>query len=318
MTRFVLALALCLPACSPTAEDPEPTDTGDDTANQDSGDTGDTATDPCDAVTCDHGVCVAEDGVGTCDCDAGWEGASCEDLIPPPSQGLVLWLDANDPLNNGTMPAEISVWVDRSGQTANLIAPSGREPSTVASGDLTVASFDGAGDFLVAEDFDHLTDVAHYTVIVVGKARGLGQSFVGGAEAVADGKPGLVLETVSGSNAHFAHRSPFGDSGGDEVSTSSGPLAADTLHRLWAVRSIASNTMPEVVLYADDELGAVMSTGSATDYASALDFVVGAADPSGNGLLNGEIGEILVYVGARTPTSNPEIETYLQERWGVQ
>jgi probable HAF family extracellular repeat protein len=34
--------------------------------------------DPCESVTCEHGVCTSLDGQGTCECDPGFAGPACE------------------------------------------------------------------------------------------------------------------------------------------------------------------------------------------------------------------------------------------------
>ncbi len=320
----MLAL-LMLSACGD--DDASTNDTGsEDTGNadaQDSGsddtgtsDGGDTGGDACADLACVNGTCDDSNDPAACVCTDGWEGADCGTLTEPPQDGLVLWLDADDPTNSGVVAgSSIDVWVDRTGTTRNLTAIPGGEPSTVTVNGRTVASFDGADDALSVTGFSGLTDITHYTIIIVGKGRGLNQAFIGGVE---DGSsdPGLVIETSSGSNARFLHRTPPGTEGGDEILTSSGALAADVLHRIWAVRSFDTPNR-RVVLHLDDELGALNGTGDADNFASDLDLSIGTAG-TGDGFLNGEIAEVLVYVGARSPNQNPELVAYLQQKWGVE
>ena len=198
--------------------------------------------DPCDDIRCENGTCeINEEEAPECVCDAGWEGAGCNMLIPPPQTGLQLWLDADDIEGDGSIvTGSVSQWVDKSGAGNDFTSPGAdvRPDAVEVDSGRTVLRFDGIDDFLELEGFEGLYGEFNlelplsYTVAMVVRADTSGDgahAFVSGS-GIDSGGRGLLIETEPGNNVRFLHRMPFGNSGGDNLVTTGGGMSTTRLN----------------------------------------------------------------------------------------
>ena len=272
-------------------------DTGNDSGTGDSGG-------QCGAVICVNGGCVSD----TCQCDAGWEGAACDTLTPPPSNNLLLWLDADDPAGNGSAPVAgaLTTWVDKGGDSYDFEAKGDGKPMVVVDGTRHLVRFDGVDDAMFRDAFDALTDKISYTIIVVGVGEDNQDAFISGF-AEGESNLGLTIETAAGSNMRFYHDGNS-DGTGDQSLSNDGSRPAG-LARFWAVRE-----NPDLVLHIADGLG-LKVTGSEAAFEKNLDLALGNREAH---FLKGDIAEVLIYLGELRPNGSPELVAYLQAKWGVQ
>jgi hypothetical protein len=73
--------------------------------------------DPCESVTCEHGVCANVDGEGACECESGFTGSRCE----LPTFEWIEFLSGHDTGSNYAMSEDGTV-LGRSCQSSNCIA----------------------------------------------------------------------------------------------------------------------------------------------------------------------------------------------------
>ena len=270
----------------------------------------------CVGVTCEQGTCNG--ATGDCDCNSGWEGDTCDTVIEPPMGNLLLWLDANDTNGNGNAQAlgALDVWVDKAGNVANFTQTGDERPTLIDSvNGLKSVSFDGTDDWMGGGVFSEITDKFAYTVVIVGRGGDDDNAFLAGTETTND-NPGLLIETATDGNVRSLHRMPFGESGGDDISTTNDALKSDALNRIWISRDASAT--PDIDIFINDEIG-LSSVGAADDLDEDINLAIGRENiATDSRYLTGEIAEILIYLGAQTPNSNAELETYLQNKWGVE
>jgi hypothetical protein len=290
------------------------------------------------ALGCVHGTCVVESGVETCECDATYTGALCDDIDAPPPTGIVLWLDADDDsTTGGGDDAPLVLWTDRSGSGYALIAgpepevdagldggadasappaPVDAGPPDGATDDIPllvvnatngrrVVRFDG-NDCMRVRTFAALTDQDAYTIFVVGYGSDEAQTVLSGYTTAGHG---LRLETGGTSSYRFLHRMPFGNSGGDNL-VSTDVFSQTQLDLVTAWRSTADHALRR----AGNAEQTIARTAAAFDEDVTLAIGCLDADSPSRHLL-GDIAEILVYSRDLGEPERSAVEDYLSRKW---
>lgn len=243
-----------------------------------------------------------------------------EDIEPPSQEDLVLWLDGDDPMGDGSAvpTGPLEVWIDKSPEEADFyyLPPDlDTKPSLVNRGGRTVVEFDGFDDAMYRENYQPITWY-DYTVIVVGYGDDEKNVFLAGA-ATESGGYGLLLESSTDRNVRFLHRMPFGNSGGDNLVTAGGNVVHGELNSLWMARdfNFGESTMAAYVNDAAPEETDVSSNW----FSENLDLSMGrlGLEASDRRALDGQIAEVLIYKGFLTPDSAPDVVAYLKAKWGV-
>ena len=262
----------------------------------------------CEGVTCDHGACVAQDGTAECACDDGWSGDRCDAIAPLPADGLTLWLDADDAARVTAVGGKVSGWADKGPLGYSALQPVDDErPAATSSGGRTVLAFDG-NDWLGIAGFNGLTGRVEYTVFFVGFARGVRQDFLSLANS-GQGH-GLLAETVGTRNLRFLHRSPIGQSGGDNATTMTGPLSESALQVVALVRSTTS-----MEVWIDGVLASEAPTATGP-FDQTLDLAIGrVALDNADRELDGQLGEVLVYGRLLSNAERRAVELQLGTKW---
>ena len=268
------------------------------------------------ATPCENGTCIAAD---TCECEAGWQGATCATLIPPPTENLILWLDAEDPTNTGVPGVgALDVWVDKTGTATNFLQPAeASRPSIATVNGRSVVRFDGTDDFMTSTNFAGLTEVPKYTVIIIASG-GANQNALLAGTNVGDDGHGLYFETVTGQNLRALHRMPFGEVNGDDLVSPNGAMKLAGLNRIWCAREgVGGEIAVQQTLFLNDAAG-LMQVGTQGDYNENLNLALGRLSSfQDSRYLNGEIAEVLIYAAELKPATSLALATYLQTKWGV-
>ncbi|MBM4421677.1 MAG: hypothetical protein FJ034_08895, partial [Chloroflexi bacterium] len=282
--------------------------------------------DTCATLGCVFGTCADSSGTAKCTCDALHQGTLCDELVPPPQDGLVLWLDAQ---NAGTLTLtgdasfqRVSDWrdVNDAAKVLTQTGASSMRPRYLADGlgGLPAVTFDGLDDYLELLDFTGLKNAASYDIYFVGSAASSSESGVvlagvnGESGTAGAGEHGLLLQVNSTANGfRFNHRMPFAASGGLDLTT---PSDLD-LTRLTPYRFSASEPNGRLTS-SDDATSTGTVLGQVLAFNRNLDLTVGRLSVTqAQRHLKGAIGEILVYDTQQLSISSAKIRSYLKAHW---
>jgi hypothetical protein len=271
---------------------------------------------------CGHGTCDPSAAEIICKCDDGWSGASCEQLLPPPSgDSLYLWLDGDDPHGDGSTKelGALKLWTDKSQYGANFGALKGYVPSLVAEGDRTVVEFSG-GEYLKSSFYDGFDGPYDYTIYMVVAIDGenLPNALFAATEPVDEnGKHAVYIEATADNDARFVHRAPFASSGGSDVATEDSNLTAGDYHLIVARQSegvgVHSITVDGVTESVETNL---------IDPESDTHLTIGRLSyDRAERYLDGRIAEVLIYgTDLETNVTSPmpdEVIDYLNAKWSL-
>lgn len=292
-----------------------------------------------------YGACVVEEGARICACDQGYTGETCSTCAPGfeigdgecvlggPPEGAWMWLDADDTTsvtlagNGGFATTFVERWTDKRG---GLVAPyfealtEANQPRTqpnTLNGRRTIA-FDGVDDYLVRSGgvlqpgSGPFQNVAEYTILLVGFARGGGQTFLAGT---VQNSHGLLLESYAEDELHFLHRTPISNVSQpdeDDLVSTLGGYSRESAQLIGAMRTSALQGISRGVGDAFLEVQAV----SADAFPEALTFMLGRATVSGNPgrYLDGAIAELLIYQRALSAEEVAQAQGYLAAKWGLE
>lgn len=222
------------------------------------------------------------------------------DSLPAPT----LWLDANDPLDNGTHPADLSAlatWFDKSASGNNF---------TQGTGALQPTFIDNSINGLPAISFGDtpymggaVISTVQYTVFVVG-----------------------ICNDISNPRTYFYNGNSGGN--GQGVKAVTNPASKNGLLYggvTWLEDGDPDAGVPHiynaswngtVTSYFIDNVSTAIS-GSASAPNSATTSGTLGADPGGGAALDGMIAELLFYNRALTSDERDAVYTYLSDKWGI-
>jgi hypothetical protein len=250
--------------------------------------------------------------------DAGWYFPNVSTLhlivqtpIPLRVSGLQVWVDGEDPLGTGAVPANgstLSTWFDKSGNANNLgtVAGTGTFASNSLNGKGTV-TFNGSTFYRAA------TGNAPYpiTVFIIVRVSALNRphDVCGVSISTGDNFNSLTLGEHTSNRWHNGSsgfsRTPLTVSSTEETST-------NFLLMGWAIADNNFSIMRNGVQ--------ISQTGSYTWAAPANDFFqIGARTSSSTGNnLSGSVAEVLVYNYTMLTQDRQFLEGYLAWKWGIQ
>jgi len=235
-------------------------------------------------------------------------------LNPTTIPGCVLWLDAADPLNTGTAPANgtsITTWYDKSGGNRNGTASGTITYNTTGLNSKPAMSLTGSQNFQGAVSITGNS----LTVLIV-----------------------CTMNSSTGNNGRFISLAATGAADYNSTSymcfvRSSSGVATSTTYRNNANISTITNPITTYTpylfetwfdgtnMYITTQSGnttSISSTASIGTFGVA-NFSIGSTFISdGTGYFNGFMSEILVYNTALTTSQRQQLEGYLSRKWGLQ
>jgi hypothetical protein len=235
-------------------------------------------------------------------------------LNPTTIPGCVLWLDAADPLNNGTAPSNgtsITTWYDKSGGNRNGTASGTITYNTTGLNSKPAMTLTGSQNFQGAVSITGNS----LTVLIV-----------------------CTMNSSTGNNGRFISLAATGAADYNSSSymcfvRSSSGVATSTTYRNNANISTITNPITTYTpylfetwfdgtnMYITTQSGnttSISSTASVGTFGVA-NFSIGSTFISdGTGYFNGFMSEILVYNTALTTSQRKQLEGYLSRKWGLQ
>ena len=249
----------------------------------------------------------------------GYAGSSSSGTFSVTSiPGLILWLDAADPNNNGTQPANnasLTSWKDKSGLGNNSSASSGVTYTTNGLNSKPAMYYNNGNQ----------GSISYY--------------FSGN---VTNNNPTMtVFAVISMSSASLPSARIIGFSGGSTVndfqstnyfgflrqsSTGMGPYRAGTYvanntYTSYATPYVYGAWFDGTNEYSNVQVGNNTTIGSAAssgNFAITYYSIGNNPQPDSNGPFTGYISEILVYNTCLTQAQRQQVEGYLSWKWGLQ
>lgn len=230
----------------------------------------------------------------------------------PVTQDLGLWLksDAGVTLVSGAVDS----WADQSGTARHFSAPAAaNRPAygTIVAGK-PVLTFDGLDDYLLgnAASLNLSQNVPGFSVFIVARyATGVQQRSFGTSTNVAASARTLI--GVSTTQWQVGARRLDADGA---VVLSGGTVNNNLVVQCGLLRYSAATAA--VFVNGVSQVDAAFQTAGNSQNTASARTIVGAGTDLGN-LLNGQIGEIIVYQRTVTPLERERITRYLQTRWQI-
>lgn len=220
--------------------------------------------------------------------------------------GTQLWLDANDPLGTGVVPADstaLSSWVDKSGFKRNAAQATGSQQPLVRTNiqaGKPVIRFDGTNDVMSTGSVMSLG--ANSTIIIAFKFitfTAIGCIYNNVVGSSGSSQFGLHSDTSSGGRAYLYNGAiaPIG--------------VTNTTAKIVNVAWNGSSTQYSVN-------GAAFATGVAGTAGSNLTgLFIGANTGAGSLPANVDVMELMVYPRALTAAESLFLYRYLSNKWGI-
>lgn len=281
----------------------------------------------CTSLACVNGTCADTTGTALCDCDTLYEGDLCDTLVPPPQEGLVLWLDAqNDEtleLVGDGVTKRVASWHsvldDNVAFVQDSVTGQPGRPNNGINGRPAV-NFDGTSDFLALEDFAGLNGSESYDIYFIATSTNEVESGailagVNGETGTAGaGLHGLLIEANdTATGLRFNHRMPFAASGGVDLVTANPVDLTSSL----PYRFHASAPNGRILISRDTtQLG--VELGDVIAFNRDLDLTIGRLSATQNlRRFKGRIGEVLVYSASQDSFTAARIRNYLKAHWPI-
>jgi hypothetical protein len=232
----------------------------------------------------------------------------CSLFLPMSAPGCLLWLDASDPLNNGTPPSSgtsITTWYDKSGSGRNATASgtitynatgiNGKPAMTLGGSQNFYGSVPITGNTLTVFAIVTMNSSSSATARIIGLA--------GDVQGNSDYSNNSYITLQRGDASFIIQRN----------SVVVGSSSSTSYSTPYLVECWVDGTNEYVTI----QSGSTTNIGSA---ASTGNFAISAYTIGGNvyGSLNGFISEIIVYNTSLTTTQRQQIEGYLSWKWGLQ
>jgi hypothetical protein len=236
----------------------------------------------------------------------------CTDDLPCDISDAILWVDASDPLNNGTPQPDgaLPLWVDKSAQ-ANGLASIGPQPMELETlGGRQYVKFEN--NAFASTVFD--LPFQSFDEVEIFMAMEFPNVAAGGEKFVFSGNVGQL-------GYQFIQNSTIGQS----VRFQSGVLTAQATNKVfateWKVRSYRAGVPPAgngTVNGFAIRINGVDFLTSPTAFAPPVPFIMyfgGKYDASDFRDFN--VGEIMIFRTMRTPEQRECIEAYLANKWNI-
>lgn len=211
----------------------------------------------------------------------------------------------NPPANGG----KIGQWTDRSGLAHNINASGNARPTWQSNiqNAYGVARFDGTTNVMTINPITFMQSLAGYTMFIVAKASTLSGT--------------RYLSSTDTNGFSFAYNGSFWSvltAGGTGTST----IAGDTtnFHTFCIIYDGSQTGNAARLRFRYDRSDQVLSytgTVGATTNAAAKYWYLGADNTGAANFFGGDIGEVLMYTRALTPSEVIGTELYLKNHWAI-
>ncbi len=285
--------------------------------------------DVCDDF-CERGACSHDTaGDAVCACDEGYDGAECDQcasgyvpqpvligspilcaLDEPPTDNMVVWLDADDDDSFTIVDGKVDEWYSR---TMDIVPfgdgaqPASRPVRQKLPNERAWVHFDGVDDRL--RKIVSLQQPNYQIFIVAQASNGSTETLLSGVSTVTDFPQLSVTSSSSGTAFRAAHFTP-GTFISDNVTVSiptSVPFYGEVRRngsallanfRVWNGTSYESDAPLDSPTFSDTTL-----------------LQVGSVATTGDLPLDGRIGEIIVYAGPAALADADKVRDYLKAKW---
>ena len=235
---------------------------------------------------------------------------------PTTITGILLWLDAKDPYNNGSQPSNgtlVNTWYDKSGGGRNGTASSGVTYSTTGFNNLPGFSitnlFSQANFFTGSMSNTNSTMTIFVVALISSSSTGSGRvlGFSNGNGVNDYNNAGFMGFLRQGGTGVGPYRN------GAYVNNNPPSYSTPYLWECWYDGAIE---------YATVQVGngtTIGSTGSSGNFAITY-YCIGnnTNTGDGNGPITGYISEVVVYNTCLSTTDRQKMEGYLSWKWGIQ
>jgi hypothetical protein len=228
--------------------------------------------------------------------------------IPTTVTGLQAWYDGSDPLGTGTAPSSgsiVSTWYDKSGNTRNA---NGTSSPTYTLGNYGRINLNGTTQYYTLSTSSFIAN-QNFTIFVVEKLQGNASSL----PALFGGTSGSTNANLSvlykGTNAVNITLSYYNNDLVATNSTNAFSIAGAQPIRIWAFRQIASQRSMWVNgnPFSQDANNTLLSSWAGAQigrFATANYY-------------NGQMLDLLFYIGTISITNMQQILAYLAQKWYV-
>ncbi len=256
-------------------------------------------------------VSNAGDLVALNQADNNWQAVTETDIEEeteetlPVTSGLVLWLDAADSDTITSSSNKVSGWADKAGSNNLSQNNSDYQPSTAADtiNNLNTLSFDATNDHLslgnaLIGSTENFTIFAVANLDVVGSNRFIVSQYSNFGHS--NRTVFLILNQANNNISYFR---------GDPGFVNSGQVVSAGVAALFMSARNGNNLTIE-------KNGTGNSSNVSSFTVAQLPFTIGTGS-SVQGVLQGHVGEIIVYNRALTDEERGEVETYLNNKWAL-
>jgi hypothetical protein len=227
--------------------------------------------------------------------------------------GLMIWLDANDPFNNGTQPANgaaVSSWVDKSGTGNNFAQASGGAQPTYtvnSTGILSAVTFNGSSQYMTCPNsagnaFSTTTSLTIFAVCLTTNANT--------NHIIAKGA------FPSGGWAAYCNPTAYYSFVATNVNQYENAARLFTANS-YQIYTAAFNSPAGVVSFSKNG-GALSSVFGSPGSASNSQNVTLGVDNGLSRFWSGPIGEVIVYNRVISLAESVAVNLYLQNKWGLR
>jgi hypothetical protein len=227
------------------------------------------------------------------------------DFRPSDLLGLELWLDASDAstITSSGSPATVSQWDDKSGNGRNVTQGTAANQPTTGSttqNGLNVLVFDGSNDSLASAN--GALQLADLTAFCVARSQTASRTICGVSHATTHSSPfWRWVFYHAGANTLTVQINGVARAGFGAIYTVTG--------RLFVLDTAAGDSWVNTSFNND-------AVGATNTYPNSTPFFVGANASNGE-VLNGHVGEIVVYGRSLSADERALVTGYLQQKWAT-
>jgi hypothetical protein len=230
----------------------------------------------------------------------------------PPSEGLVLWLDAS----RGVVGTRVSEWQDQSGGKRHVRQGAGPQQPLLVSdaiAGLPAVRYNGTGSSLANTKSDLLPSGQARTILVVGKADGGGGTLLSFRRQTTGGKPIFVAQQVAFQGNYYVYTDGVNGAGNSMLPVQT----AEKIREPFLSVHLSAGAGQKLGVRLNGEEQKVNQPGAVSKEDGTPGFVIGNREDVGGFGWGGDLAEVLVYDRVLGPRELEQAERYLATRYNL-